>query len=104
VGLVDQLLGVNFTPWAYFLFLYQIGAQSWPFVVLNSLAKAKRNEVITFLIPDIHQISFVDTPVLTQQPTASQWLIGHHNSHGGQWIYPFEIRLNPLRTRYRHQK
>jgi hypothetical protein len=48
VGLVDQLLGVNFTPWAYFLFLYQIGAQSWPFVVLNSLAKIDKNEVITF--------------------------------------------------------
>jgi hypothetical protein len=29
-------------------FLYQIDAQSWPFVVRNSLAKANRNQVILF--------------------------------------------------------
>jgi hypothetical protein len=28
--------------------LYQIEAQNWSFVVLNSLAKANKNEVITF--------------------------------------------------------
>jgi hypothetical protein len=29
-------------------FLYQIDAQSWPFVVRNSLAKVNENEVIIF--------------------------------------------------------
>jgi hypothetical protein len=46
VGLVDQLLGVHSTradP-----FLYHIDAQSWPFVVRNSLAKVNRNQVIIF--------------------------------------------------------
>jgi hypothetical protein len=28
--------------------LYQIDAQSWPFVVLNSLVKVNKNEVIIF--------------------------------------------------------
>jgi hypothetical protein len=29
-------------------FLYQIDIQNWSFVVLNSLAKVNKNEVITF--------------------------------------------------------
>jgi hypothetical protein len=51
VGLIDQLIGGAFhTPHAAdpFLYAYQIGAQSWSSVVLNSLVKINKNEVITF--------------------------------------------------------
>jgi hypothetical protein len=59
VGLVDQLLAPGGSFHTVNPFLYQIDAQSWPFVVRNSLAKVNKNEVIAFLIPDIHQIPFV---------------------------------------------
>ena len=44
--IVDQLLEVH--SMRADPFLYQIDAQSWPFVVRNSLAKVNRNQVIIF--------------------------------------------------------
>jgi hypothetical protein len=46
VGLIDQFLGIHSTPTGPFL--SQIGAQSWSFVVLNSLAKVNKNKAIFF--------------------------------------------------------
>jgi hypothetical protein len=46
VGLIDQFLEIHSTPTGPFL--SQIGAQSWSFVVLNSLAKVNKNKAIFF--------------------------------------------------------
>jgi hypothetical protein len=57
VGLIDQLIGSHFTLRTHFL--YQIDAQNWPSVMLNSLVKVSKNEVIAFERLKISLISFV---------------------------------------------
>jgi hypothetical protein len=57
VGLIDQLIGGNFTPRTHFL--YQTHAQNWSSVVLNSLVKVSKNEVLTFKRLKISLKSFV---------------------------------------------
>jgi hypothetical protein len=49
-------------------FLYQIDVQNWSFVVLNSLAKVNKNEVITFERLKISLKSSVGPLGLSQRP------------------------------------
>jgi hypothetical protein len=61
-------------------FLYQIDAQNWSFVVLNSLAKVNKNKVITFERLKISLKSFMG---IHNTPHQVQWRDcqgGHHNA------------------------
>ena len=96
MGLVDQLMGGSF--YAADPFLYQISAQNWSFVVLNSLAKVNQNEVIIFERLKISLKKFVGPLGLGQRPGKPLRLVSKTNPLAFFFLWAVVFILNTRRT------
>ena len=80
--------------------MYQIDAQNWSFVVLNSLAKVNKNKVITFERLKISLKSFMGIHNTRHQVQWCDCQVGHHNalffSFYGAIFFVLSTRRSPI--------